>query len=377
MTWRRFNSALLLAISNCRIVALLLMLALVAPLASAADEEPGSAAWLPPEPMPVGYDWIMLESGEWLKGTLIALYDDVLEFDSDKLDEQSFDWEDVVIVKTSNVFEVLYADRSTSVGRLIIRDDKITVVGSAQEPRSRHAILSLAGYGQSFLSLWDGDISASIDFRDGSSSRRDYALRVDTQRRTSENRFKFNYQYAYSEVDSSKVEDSQRLTTSLDIFISQSWFIRPAQFEYFSDEFQNIDERYTFTTSIGYHIIDNSRTTWDVFAGPGYQLTHYVTVETGRKEKEETAVGVVGTFFDIELTSNIDYDFLYEGQWVDEDAGAFNHHVDTGLSIEFLGDFDLDVRFILDRVEKPVPKADGTVPDRNDTRLQVGLSYEF
>lgn len=345
-------------------------------LVYASDDE-GSPGWQPPEPMPIAYDWIMLESGEWLKGRLIALYEDVLEFDSDKLDEQTFDWEDVAIVKTFNVFEVRFADRSTAIGQLLIRDDKITVLGVSGTQRFRHSILSVAAYGQDLLSAWDGDISAYIDFRDGSSDRKDYGLRVDTQRRTSQNRFKLNYQYAYSEVESSKVEDSQRLNTSLDIFISQRWFIRPVQFEYYSDEFQNIDERYTFTTSVGYHFIDNSRTTWDVFAGPGYQLTHYVTVQAGRKEKEETAVGVVGTFFDIELTSNIDYDFLYEGQWVDDAAGGFNHHLDTGLSIEFLGDFDLDVRFILDRVEKPVPTADGSVPERNDTRLQVGVSYEF
>lgn len=342
-----------------------------------ADSPSAEQAWQPPLPQPVDFDWIMLVSGEWLKGELISLYEDELEFDSDELDELSFDWDDVLIVMTHKPFEVLFLDRSIHVGQLVIRDGKVAINGAVSESLPRSAILSIARSGEDFTSLWDGDIGLSVDMRDGSTNRKDYAVRVITQRRTSQNRFQLNYQYAYGEVDGSSVEDSQRLTTSYDIFLSDRWFVRPAQFEYFADEFQNIDERYTLTSSLGYHLIDNSHTTWDVFLGAGYQKTYYVTVQAGRDDIEETPVGLVGTFLDIELTSNIDYDFLYEGQWVNTRSGGFNHHFDTGLSIEFLGDFDLDIRLILDRVEDPVPESDGTVPDKNDSRLQVGLSYEF
>lgn len=334
-------------------------------------------SWRPQEPEPKDFDWIMLVSGEWLKGELISLYSDVVEFDSDELDELSLDWEDVLVVKTHRPYEVLFVDRSKYVGKLLVRDGQIHVLESSAGARSRETVLSIANTRGDFLSIWDGNISLAVDFRDGNTQRKDYTARIDTQRRTSETRFKLNYLYTFSKVENNTVEDSERLTTSMDLFLSDRWFIRPIQFEYYADEFQNIDERYTATSQIGYYLIDTSRTTWDVFAGPGYQVTHYVTVEPGRGEKEETAVGVVGTSLDIELTNDIDYDFNYEGQWVSDDAGGFNHHLDTGLSIEFLGDFDLDIRFILDRVEKPVPKADGSVPSRNDTSLHVGLSYEF
>lgn len=363
------------------IVAILLLVLMVSAGESqaqvAAGEAPEQPAWRPQEPEPKDFDWIMLVSGEWLKGELISLYSDVVEFDSDELDELSLDWEDVLIIKTHRPYEVLFVDRSIHVGKLLVRDGEIRVLGSSAGARPRNTVLSIANTRGDFFSIWDGDISLAVDFRDGNTQRKDYTVRVDTQRRTSETRFKLNYLYTFSKVDNNTVEDSQRLTTSMDLFLSDRWFVRPIQFEYYADEFQNVDERYTATSQVGYHIIDNSRTTWDVFAGPGYQVTKYVTVEAGRGDKEETAVGVLGTSLDIEVTNNIDYDFNYEGQWVSDDAGGFNHHLDTGLSIEFLGDFDLDIRFILDRVEKPVPKADGSVPDRNDTSLHVGISYEF
>ena len=41
------------------------------------------------------FDWIQLESDEWLKGEIIALYNFILEFDSDELGVLKFDWDDV------------------------------------------------------------------------------------------------------------------------------------------------------------------------------------------------------------------------------------------------------------------------------------------
>lgn len=50
-------------------------------------------AWKAFEPPPDSkYDWIQLDSGEWLKGDLKVMYDQSLEFDSDKMDDQSFDF---------------------------------------------------------------------------------------------------------------------------------------------------------------------------------------------------------------------------------------------------------------------------------------------
>lgn len=40
------------------------------------------------------YDWIKLKSNEWLKGDIVSMYEDKLEFDSDELDLQVIDWED-------------------------------------------------------------------------------------------------------------------------------------------------------------------------------------------------------------------------------------------------------------------------------------------
>ena len=53
------------------------------------------------------------------------------------------------------------------------------------------------------------------------------------------------------------------------------------------------------------------------------------------------------------------------------------HHLLTTLSSDLVGNFDVDISFVWDRTQDPPPLADGTLPERDDYRLLVGLSYEF
>jgi putative salt-induced outer membrane protein YdiY len=361
----------------------ILLVLLVVPLITVpaySQSDKAAAAtppWLPAEPMPVDFDWIMLTSGEWLKGELIALYEDELEFDSDELDMLTLDWEDVAIVKTQGTREVLFADRSVAIGRVLVKDSQITVLGSDSRQRPRSAIISIADKEENFLQIWSGEITLSADIRNGNTEQEDFTLRAEAQRRTAKVRSLIEYLVNYGRAGSSKVEDNQRLTAAVDWFISKYWFLRPVQLEYYADEFQNIDSRITYTASIGYHLIDTRRTEWDVYLGPGYQQTKFEEVGAGDDDTEKTSVALLGTSYDTELTKDIDYDFKYEAQFVSEKAGEVNHRFDTGISIEFLGDFDLDIRYIIDRVEKPVADADGVFPDKQDTKLILGVSYEF
>jgi hypothetical protein len=69
---------------------------------------PGSPSWVPPSAQPGKFDWIQLTSGEWLKGDIKVLYNDKLEFDSDKLDLLELDWEDVKQVRGYQLHNALY-----------------------------------------------------------------------------------------------------------------------------------------------------------------------------------------------------------------------------------------------------------------------------
>ena len=48
--------------------------------------------WKNPNPIfKQQFDWLRLTSGEWLKGDIVSMYEDSLEFDSDKFGVKFFD----------------------------------------------------------------------------------------------------------------------------------------------------------------------------------------------------------------------------------------------------------------------------------------------
>ena len=47
------------------------------------------------------------------------------------------------------------------------------------------------------------------------------------------------------------------------------------------------------------------------------------------------------------------------------------------LSTDLFGDLDLDISLEWNHTESPQAAEDGTIPEQDDYRFQVGLSYEF
>ena len=47
------------------------------------------------------------------------------------------------------------------------------------------------------------------------------------------------------------------------------------------------------------------------------------------------------------------------------------------FEIELTDSLDLDLSLVWDRIEKPRPNADGTVPKQDDYRFIVGVGYDF
>src|SRR5262245_5107139 len=94
---------------------------------SAMGQTPAPQVFQPAPPAPDKFDWIQLKSGEWLKGELIALYENSLEFDSDELNDLRLKWEDVRQVRTGRVVQVRFVDKELT-GRLVIDSNTVQVV---------------------------------------------------------------------------------------------------------------------------------------------------------------------------------------------------------------------------------------------------------
>ena len=80
-----------------------------------------------------GYDWLRLVSGEWLRGELIGVFNDEIEFDSDILDELTLDGEDVDQFYSPRTFGLSIRGREPIVGRVWLDGDRVTVLVSEVE----------------------------------------------------------------------------------------------------------------------------------------------------------------------------------------------------------------------------------------------------
>jgi len=356
--------------------------------AIAESDKTSQASWQTPTPIfKQEFDWLRLSSGEWLKGDIVSMYDESLEFDSDELDMQTIDWEDVAELRSKGWLSIRMVNGTIADGYLVVLDGKLTLVNNGVSTNYHlDQLVSIASSGANEWDLWDGYANLGFNVRSGNTEQLDYTLTAGMQRRSSSSRFKTDYtaNYSKSEVEDEfgepvdvKTADSQRLTSIFDWFFSQKIFFRAVDAEYFSDEFLNVDSRIIYGVGLGYQMIDTSKTSWEVTLGPSYQTTRFNNVQEGEDDKEDSAVVSMGTSFEYEITSDIDYDASYQIQLVNEASGDKIHHFQTGLEIEFAGDFELDLTFYVDRTEKPKKDEFGNLPEQNDYRFVVSLGYDF
>ena len=324
------------------------------------------------------YDWIQLTSDEWLKGELISLYDDELTFESDKLGRLSIDWEDVRILRSHGTLSINFLGLDSFSGKLRVDEQHILIDNEDRIRKySRTELVSITPSAFRELDNWSANATLGFNIRQGNADTIEYNLLLGLERRTPESRIALDYLGNFNETEGTQIANNHRLNGTWDRFRGNRLFWRPLIGQYFRDIFQNIDHQGTLETGLGYELIDNSRTDWTVSAGLGINYIRYRSVEAGLDRGRRSPAFSMGTNFETELTSWMDYEFLAHVTFLDEDSGSYQHHLLTTLSTELTGRLDLDVSFIWDRIQNPQVRADGSVPEPDDYRLMLGLGFEF
>ena len=344
--------------------------------ATATVEE--KTAWTPPPPAPDEFDWIQLNSGEWLKGEFKVLYDDSVEFDSEELDLLTIDWADIKQVRGAATFAVNIEGRDDVVGHLRVDGDRIMIVAAEETQEFNRAdVISIAHGAPKESNYWSAKFSLGLNVSQGNSDKQDLNLALNTKRRTADSRFLTDYLGFYSKSDHIKTDDNHRLRTTYDIFKTRQFFWRPVLGEVFRDPFQNISYQFTLGAGAGYQLIDTSKTEWSIAAGPAIKYTKFDTVEDGENESESTPALWAGTDYNRELNSKMDLILGYSTVIGNQDSGGYTHHSIATLETELLSWLDFDTSFIWDHIQNPTRDSDGTVPDKDDYRFVIGLGVDF
>ena len=353
------------------LIAILLLSSVVARAAG----EPWSEDFTPP---PGAYSWVQLDTGEWLKGDIIALYDAVLVFDSDHFGDLQIDLDDILHIYGRGVFTVTFRDGAVVRGQLNMRNQSINIERAGENLEFRRAeLISITQAAERERDRWMGNLGVGLNVRQGNTEISEVSITAGLRRRTPSTRMALDYIGNTNETDGERISDSHRVNFSVDRFTGRRLFWRPISVQWYRDELQNIAHQATADTGLGYHLVDSQRVDWELQAGVGGNYLENVSVLPGQANNEWSPVGTLGSDLEIEITSWMDYELNIDMTFLEEQAGKYQHHIVSTLSTDLIGDLDLDIVFIWDRTENPQVDEDLIVPEQDDYRLEVNLAYDF
>jgi putative salt-induced outer membrane protein YdiY len=266
-----------------------------------------------------------------------------------------------------------------AVGVLWVHGDTVTITTESGEVLEfrRADVLSLTAGAPKEINFWSMKVYFGLVVRQGNSDVREVNVQSNLQRRTLRNRISLDFIGNENTTDGEQVSNNQRATANWDHFINQRFFVRPVFGEYLRDPFQNIASRYTVGTGAGYQLMDTGKVDWEVSGGPAYQGTRFESVELGEDESDSTPALVLGTVASWDITQWLEFDGTYRLQVVNEQSGTYNHHLVASFEVDITKLIDFDVSWIWDRIQDPRPNDLGEIPEQDDFRTTVGLTFEF
>jgi putative salt-induced outer membrane protein YdiY len=363
----------------CRYVraALVCFLALAASAGFVASDD-SQDDWKPTSEYVGKFDWVQMKSGEWVKGEIIVMYDDDLEFDSDEFDDLTLGWDDIQQIHSSRIMNVGLLNRRSAVGQLIVDGDRVTVIGDqGVQEFTRGEVLSITAGAPKEINFWTMKVYVGLIVRTGNSDVREANVQASFKRRTLRNRIGLDFVSNNNVTDGEEISNNQRTSAGWDRFINHRFFVKPIFGEHFRDPISNIRSRHTLGVGAGYQLIDSRKVDWEISGGPAYQETRFVDVTEGESPDETTPAFAVGTTAEWDITKWLEFDGQYRFQIVNEESGTYNHYLLISFETEITRLIDFDISWNWDRIQDPRQDSTGIIPEQDDFRTSVGLTFEF
>jgi len=334
--------------------------------------------WEPPVPSSETDDWIQLASGEWLRGELRILRDDNLEFRSQELDILDLDWDEVVVLRSPRILTYVFDERGSHSGTATMQGDTMVIQTERQERRlPRSDLISIIEGRPTEWNFWSAKLSVGFIGRAGNTDQRDLNSMVRIRRSAARSRVNLTYHGNLSKVNKVLTVNNHRAIATWSILISRGFFITPIAGGLYADEFQNVDLRASIAAGAGLFLVRKSGLEWFVQLVAGYQPTTFVSVLPGEEDTEKSAAIIPTTSLEMDITGSLDFALIYNSSITVPDTKGNIHHLFALLSYELTSLLDFDTSITWDRVLNPKPRADGTVPKRDDLRLFFGLGVDI
>ena len=324
------------------------------------------------------YDWLRLTSGEWLKGELKRMREDDVEFDSDKLDLVQFDWEKVDQLHSPRVNTYVFDGKVDVVGRGVVTKDQVlveTTEGVESHPRS--TLLSIVSGEPRERNWWSTRLSAGFSGSAGNTNQGQFNGHWDLRRSDQRTRTDLSYDGTFGFANDAHTVNRHVGGAHVKLFISRRFFFVPLTSKFLNDQFANMKFRATPGTGAGVHIFNTKKVEWDVGGVMGYQYTDFLSAAAGAKNPRNDGFVSVITYADFDFTDDVELVLEWSSSIVYTEIGLTHHFGSAKFSVEVTDILDFEGTFKFYRTEDPPPRADGTVPKKNDYEVIVGLALEI
>jgi len=323
-------------------------------------------------------DSVRLKNGEVLRGEIKWVRHFRIQFDSDEFNTLELDWDKVVELRSSRYNTVVLEDFSTVYGTILVTKDEV-VVGTDDGPRRspRADMFSLVPGERSGPDYWSGHLALGLSGQSGNTDQVNLNAQAGLAWRSPFHSVQLSYLANYGTVDGDDTVNNQRARGFWQVDIDRHWFVLPLYLEVFRDRFQNIDVQVTPAAAVGYNIANTSTLQVAVAMGLGWRHTEFNTASPGEAESSSSANWMPIYRVKWDVTSDIDLALNLSSMHSFENSSDIITHLDSTLSIDLIGDLDLDVTFQWDRVGDPQRSSSGDLPDQNDFRYSVGLGVDF
>jgi len=288
----------------------------------------------------------------------------------------TLDMDDVAVIRSAGRFTLNVGTRQQISGRIVVNEREIQVYdGETTTTVSRSRLLAAVAETKRERDLWSAKIAFGANFRSGNTDQVEYNSKINVQRQSAWSRFQLDYLGSLSRTNDVKTSDNLRLTSTLDIFATHRWFVRPLGGEYFRDTFQNIRHRFTGYGGVGYELAETPRFDWNVFAGPGF--LHTVYEDPTEDGQADAFAGIFSSRFEYDLNHFQDLNGTYQATITNKESGGYIHNLLLSLENEIIDNFDIDITFVWSRISEPAETSDGETPDPDDFQLLFSLGYEL
>lgn len=324
------------------------------------------------------HDWVRLTSGEWLKGELRWMRDRDVEFDSDKLDIITFSWSKVDQLHSPRVNTYVFEGKIDVTGRALTTKDKIiieTIDGVETFPRD--SLLAILEGDRRERNWWSTRLSVGFSANAGNTNQGQLNVHWDLARTDPRTRSAISYDGTFGYSNRQQNVNRHLGEFGVIVYYSKRLFFSPLSAQLLNDRFQNLKLRATPGAAVGVHVFDTKKVEWDVGGGLGYQYARFLSTAAGVANPQNDGFVGFHTYADFDFTDDVELTLDWLTNVVYTQIGLTNHIGTAKFSVEITDIFDLETTFKFYRTERPVPRADGSIPERNDYQLIVSVALEI